>query len=188
MCNPFYPLCYRSNGCISFYYQGIGSNPERCCTVHSPTSQFSINFGAVLDAGLTPFKQRLASRQVLFRHDLIHKKKDLVIKEVTSVILCDPSDIWTQQTDTTLSKLNPGSLQHIFSRYRCESGMHLYILGTQLCMQSCYALNYVSSPFSHWFPCNEEIVYTFIKTSKFYHIFFLQYNIILVIIIFLSSL
>ena len=64
----------------------------------------------VLDARLMPFGQRIASRQVLFRHDLIHKKNDQIIKGIASVIIGDPSDVWTQQKDATLNKLNLGSL------------------------------------------------------------------------------
>ena len=71
----------------------------------------------VLDAGLMPFGQRIASRQVLFRHDLIHKKKDQIIKVVASVILRDPTDVWTHQTDVTLKKLNLDLLQLIHKRF-----------------------------------------------------------------------
>ena len=65
----------------------------------------------VLDAGLMPFGQRIHTRQVLFRHDLAIKNGDAIVKEVASVVCNDPTDIWTLQTNATLSKLNIGSLQ-----------------------------------------------------------------------------
>ena len=70
----------------------------------------------VLDAGLMPFGQRITSRQILFRHDLIHKKKDQIVKEVASVILHDPTDVWTLQTDATLKKLNLDSLAPTYTQ------------------------------------------------------------------------
>ena len=52
----------------------------------------------VLDGGLLPFGLRVMTKQVLFRHDLVNKKNDPIIRGVASVVFDDYDDSWTNKS------------------------------------------------------------------------------------------
>ena len=103
-----------------------------------------------------PFGQRIASRQVLFRHDLIHKKKDQIVKEVASVILSDSTDVWTIQTDATLKKLNLDSLQLIRKGSLRSKLKILYITENLTRKASMTSLRWMPDPIK-WFSLQSHV-------------------------------
>jgi len=110
----------------------------------------------VLDAGLVPFGQRIQSRQVLFRHDLVNKNMDSIVKEVTSTVLADLTDIWTQQTNDTLGRLGIGSLQHVRKRTLRNKLRDLHIAETLSTKASLSSLLWMPDPVS-WFTLQPHV-------------------------------
>ena len=102
-----------------------------CISIYRRFSKFLkkllASFYFILYDGLMPFGQRIHSRQVLFCHDLATKNRDPIVKEVASVVFTDPTDIWTLQTNATLSKLNIGSIQLVRKGTLRQMLMELHI-------------------------------------------------------------
>ena len=56
-----------------------------------------------VEAGLKPIKQRLESKMILYMHDLVMKKKDLITVTVAKVVMNNQADHCTYNLQASLT-------------------------------------------------------------------------------------